>query len=156
MREGVTMVHAIESTWGDSENDAEIESQSAKNNDPTGELTALLAALGAVLRDTIGHFEEVSERVTENVLTRGFAADDQLIVALQDFDRLQQEFTALGDVIAHCATASSVTGNNSPAAYGYEAIDVITLADIREKLLNRLQSHAVEFSPSTGIGEKVF
>ena len=139
----------------DSADDIEIESYNA-TNDSASELSALLAALSAVLRDTIGRFEEISGRVTDNVLTRGYAADDQLIVALQDFDRLQQEFTALGDVISHCATASSVSGSNGHAAFGYEAIAVITLSDLRDRLLNCLRSHVVQFAPSTGMGEQVF
>ena len=125
-------------------------------NDSSSELSALLAALSTVLRDTIGRFEEISGRVTDNVLTRGYAADDQLIVALQDFDRLQQEFTAFGDIISHCASASSVSGSNGHAAFGYEAIAVITLSDLRDKLLNCLQSHVVQFAPSSGTSEQVF
>ena len=98
----------------------------------------------------------LSGRVTENVLARGFAANDQLIVALQDFDRLQQEFSALNNVIAHCAMASSADEHRNHAAYGYEAIADITLADMRERLLNSLQCHEVEFNSRLGVEEKVF
>ena len=136
---------------GDIEN-ASIEPAS----DSASELTALLAALSTALRDTIGRFEEISGRVTDSVLTRSSATDDHLVVALQDFDRLQQEFTALGDVISHCATAASVVGSDGLAASGYEAIADITLAELRDRMLNSLQGHAVQFAPSSGIGEQVF
>jgi len=139
----------------DSADDDEIEPLIA-TNDSASDLSALLAALSTVLRDTIGSFEEISGRVTDNVLMRGYAADDQLIVALQDFDRLLQEFTALSDVISHCASASSVGGSNGHAAFGYEAIAVITLSDLRDRLLNCLRSHVVQFAPSTGQGEQVY
>jgi hypothetical protein len=155
MREGVTMNQVANAMRIVSANGIDVESLDT-TNDSTPELSALLEALSTVLRDTIGRFEEISGRVTENVMTRGYAADDHLIVALQDFDRLQQEFAALGDVISHCATASSAEGNAGHAAFGYEAIAVITLADLRDRLLNCLRSHTLQFDSSLGLGEQVF
>ncbi len=108
---------------------------------------ALLTALSTVLQDTLGRFEQISGRVTENVLQRGQSADHDLIVALQDFDRLQQEFSALSNVISYCASASNADGN--PKASSVEVIAAITLADLKDRLLSRLQAETSQaaFAP---------
>ena len=120
-------------------------------------LGKLLAAASAVLQDTLDRFETISGRVTEHVLTRGNAADHELIVALQDFDRLQQEFAAFGDVISHCAAASNLTGPEvSRPSIGRDVINVITLSDLKDRFLMHLQYENADFAaPSSGI-EQIF
>lgn len=123
---------------------------------PSG-MGALLAALSTVLHDTLERFEDISGRVTENVRTRGNAADHDLIIALQDFDRLQQEFAALGEVISHCAATSDAAWSKGDLhALGYEAINAITLADLKDRLLNCLKINAMMSAPSPGDAEQVF
>ena len=139
--------HAIEA--GDNE-------PIAVAKDHTRELGALLSALSTVLGDTLERFETISSRVTERVLSRGDAADHDLIVALQDFDRLQQEFAALGGVIAHCATVSSNAGSGAAEALrGRAVIADITLSDLKSRFLSHLHDSTFEMV-SAGGDEKVF
>lgn len=112
---------------------------------PSFDPKALLAAVATVLRDTIDRFGEVSGRVTENVLTRGNPADHSLIVALQDFDRLQQEFGALNDVLSRCTENWVGSGNigSTQPSFGRDAIASISIEDLKGRLLNRLHSEAL-------------
>src|SRR5712671_3521647 len=66
----------------------------------------LLSAVSTVLHETLDRFENASGRVAQSVLTRGNPADHELIQALQNFDRIHQEFSAIRHMITHCATAS--------------------------------------------------
>ena len=120
-------------------------------------LGALLSAVSSVLQDTLVRFEKISGGVTEQVLSRGSAADHDLIVALQDFDRLQQEFAALSEVISLCARVSSgVGGNNGDhGSFGHEAIAKVPLADVKNRLLRSFRSMTTE-PPPPGSEEQVF
>jgi len=123
----------------------------------TYDLGVLLSALSTMLRDTLGRFEAISSQVTERVLTRGDAADHDLIVALQDFDRLQQEFAALGDVISHCATVSSAVDSAScGTSFGHAAIAEITLSDLKVRFLQHLQASTTESTATADGDEQVF
>lgn len=106
---------------------------------------ALLSAVATVLRDTIERFGNVSGRVTETVLIQGDGADAELIVTLQDFDRLQQEFSALSDVFSHCVEAW--TGPASGHAKLDDPIAAITLAELKERLSNRVHNERILMSP---------
>lgn len=112
---------------------------------PPFEPKALLAAIATVMRDTIDRFGELSGRVTENVLTRGNPADHSLIVALQDFDRLQQEFGALNDVLSRCMEQWSGTGipEHERLADGSDAIADISLADLKARLRDRFHNETL-------------
>jgi hypothetical protein len=109
-------------------------------------LGALLFAVSTVLSDTLVRFEKISGGVTEQVLSRGSAADHDLIVALQDFDRLQQEFAALSEVISLCARVSSnVGGNNGDhGSFGHDAIAKVPLADVKNRLMRSFRSITTE------------
>ena len=91
---------------------------------------AQLAAWAHILSDTIARFGDVSGKVTETVLGRGDAADAGLIVTLQDFDRLQQEFAALSEVFAHWM--DHWCGGHH-AAHGHDPISGVTLADLKDR-----------------------
>jgi len=68
---------------------------------------SVLLAISDVMIDTIGHFEEIFARITQIVLTKEKSANQELIVELQGFDRLQQEFTAFSNAFARCAAAGN-------------------------------------------------
>jgi len=121
-------------------------------------LGALLFAVSTVLSDTLVRFEKISGGVTEQVLSRGSAADHDLIVALQDFDRLQQEFAALSEVIALCARVSSnVGGNNGDhGSFGHDAIAKVPLADVKNRLMRSFRSITTDSAPSVENEEQVF
>jgi hypothetical protein len=120
-------------------------------------LGVLLSALTTVLRDTLSRFEAISSQVTDHVLSRGDAEDHKLIVVLQDFDRLQQEFSALGDVISHCAAASSAGQlSDSEASLEHAAIAKITLSDLKARFMRHIQDSELESVRAIEGGEEEF
>jgi flagellar motor switch protein FliG len=100
---------------------------------------AFVAVFAALLLDNVVHFEETVARVTDLVMSSG-KPSRELIVALQSFDRLKQEFEALGDALTRYAEshATPITGEER-ARLEQSVIDAITVADLRERLLDRLQ-----------------
>ncbi len=69
----------------------------ADTSQPTGELGTFLGTLATLLRETIGRFEQTTDRVSEMVIAHTGRAGLDLVRAIQDFDRLQQELGAVGD-----------------------------------------------------------
>jgi hypothetical protein len=130
--------------------------------DPAGRtggypMGALLGALSTVLRDTLGRFESISGQVSENVLTRGESPDSELIVMLQDFDRLQQEFSALVDVISYCATVSDTAQpDGGHFTLGPEAIALIKLTDLKDRLHDRIRGGVAGLDSGQALNEQVF
>jgi hypothetical protein len=121
------------------------------------QLGALLGALSTVLRDTLDRFESVSGQVSETVLTRGESADSELVVMLQDFDRLQQEFSAMVDVISYCAEVSdNVPGDTGHFTLGSEAIALIKLTDLKDRLHDRIRSRLPGLDAPEPVNEQVF
>jgi hypothetical protein len=100
-----------------------------------------LGAVATMMRQTVERFEETVGRISELVVTRSDRPDRNLVVALQDFDRLQQEFMALGDLIAYfSATAGDPrSGDNWADHHGHRAIAAITVADLRDRMIRHLK-----------------
>jgi hypothetical protein len=154
--EGVAMSYAANALHVAPAGDDDEDNSALATKDYIPSLSALLSALSTVLGDTLSRFETISSRVTQRVLTRGDAADHDLIVALQDFDRLQQEFASLGDVISHCATVScSMEFGDYDASTGHSVIADITLSDLKTRFLKHLQDSVIETAPA-GDDEKIF
>jgi hypothetical protein len=95
----------------------------------------LLSAVSTVLHETLDRFENASGQVTQTVLTRGNPADHDLIQALQNFDRIHQEFSAIKHMITHCATASAEGHLTDSERWGQDAVAGITLTDVKQRLL---------------------
>ena len=95
----------------------------------------LLSAVSTVLHETLDRFEQASGKVTQTVLTRGSPGDHELIEALQNFDRIHQEFSAIKSMITHCATATAEGSVPGEVPCGAEAVANITLTDIKQRLL---------------------
>lgn len=107
-------------------------------------LDAFLPALAGVLRETVSRFEDTAGRVSDLVIQQREQASLDLIVALQDFDRLQQEFSALSDALLRYIAATDPT--TVPAQDGVTGRDVIggiLLEDMKQRLLRRLQSRPI-------------
>ena len=104
----------------------------------------LLSAVSTVLHETLDRFENASGKVTQTVLTRGNPADHELIQALQNFDRIHQEFSAIKHMITHCATASAEGRLADHSQWGQDAVDGITLTDVKQRLLACLSDTAPE------------
>jgi hypothetical protein len=113
----------------------------AAADSPVREAMPLLSALAAILQDTIDRFGDVSGKVTEYVMARGDTTDAALIVTLQDFDRLQQEFAALSDVFSHCVEAWCGLADSDHATR--DPIAAITLADLKDRLSNRVRNEKI-------------
>jgi hypothetical protein len=118
------------------------------------ERLAVLSAVDATLRDTIARFREVSGRVTEIVLAEGDRANPEIIVMLQDFDRLEQQFVALSDVLASCNEAWQIPGDPQRAAA--DAVNGITLADLKANLLSRVKNETLLMTTSAAARDQVF
>jgi hypothetical protein len=120
------------------------------------EIATFLAATAAALRETVARFERTTARITENVTTRPLAVDRDLIVTLQDFDRLQQELTTLAEVLARASGKSSESwlraeGGGHPAE---DAIATITIADLKDRLMYSLSASPLDLA--AGTDEMVF
>src|ERR1019366_691730 len=77
-------------------------------------LAKVLAALASILRDSTGRFEETSDRIAQLVVARESGSGVDIIVALQEFDRLRQDFEAIEGILAGRAHAiESAAANDS-------------------------------------------
>jgi hypothetical protein len=101
---------------------------------------AFLSVLAALLLDNALRLEEIAGRVTEMVMSAG-RPDREMVVTLQSFDRLKQEFEALGDALARYAESTNALpeAGEERVDLGHRVIGAITLADLKGRLLRRLQ-----------------
>lgn len=108
--------------------------------DSDNDVRAFLSVLAALLLDNTLRLEETAGRVTELVMGGG-RPDREMVVTLQSFDRLKQEFEALGDALARYAesTTELPAAGEGRLQLGHEVIASITLADLKDRLLTRLQ-----------------
>jgi hypothetical protein len=119
---------------------------------------SVLSAISEVMGDTIRRFEEISARITQIVLTKGRNSHHELIVELQAFDRLQQEFTAFSNAIARCAAAGNDLPWNSDqdARLRSEVIAAISVAELRGRLLRRFEDDVTMDLSSSPDDEAIF
>lgn len=113
-----------------------VESAESSSQRSPDEIRTFLAAISTVLHETVAAFELTVSRITEITVTRPGRADRDLVVALQDFDRLQQEFATLGQVLGKLS-AKSETGADEPQA-GNDVIAEISIADLKDRLAHHL------------------
>jgi len=116
-----------------------------------GDVGVFLGAVATMMRQTVERFEDTVGRISEMVMTRSARPDRDLVVALQDFDRLQQEFAALNDVIAYFSvTASGHIAGEQWEHHGRQAIAAINVADLRDRMLDHLRGARLDL----GIAEE--
>jgi len=108
--------------------------------DSADDVGAFLSVFAALLLENVLRFDETANRVTDMVMNRA-RPDRELIVALQGFDRLKQEFEALGDALTRYAESTNrlPPAGEERAQLGREVITAITVADLKDRLLRRLQ-----------------
>jgi hypothetical protein len=100
----------------------------------------LIAAMAIVLRETVAAFEDTVARITEmTVLRHGGNADRDLVVALQEFDKLQQEFATVSDILLRLS---------APPA--------IAIAGLRDRLARQLGNKEDDLELSPRIGDVEF
>ena len=115
------------------------------------EFATFLAATGTVLRETLVRFERTSARISQRVTTEPRLADRALIVMLQDFDRLQQEFAMMVQVLICAAEKSGESwlrrdGGGHPAE---DAIAKVSVAELKERLQRLLDDSTLNVVPTT-------
>ena len=94
----------------------------------------------ALLLDNVLRLEETVARVTDLIMSSG-RPDRELVVTLQSFDRLKQEFEALGDALTRYAESTNAipADGEERIQLGEEVISAITVADLKDRLLYRLK-----------------
>ena len=114
------------------------------------EFGIFLVATAMVLRDTIARFEKTTASITEQVMARSSQPDRDLIVMLQDFDRLHQEFISLADVLVQAAAKPRGSwlrddGGSHPAE---DAVAAVSIAHLKERLIRQLTASTIDLAPS--------
>jgi hypothetical protein len=123
-------------------------------SDSADNVGAFLAVFAALLLDNVLRLEETVGRVSDLIMSSG-RPDRELVVTLQSFDRLKQEFEALGDALTRYAEST----NAVPAAgeeriqLGEEVISAITVADLKDRLLYRLKEQPIDMADMPKIPE---
>jgi hypothetical protein len=134
---------------------AQVEKSGAMSG--RADMGAVLGAVATIMRQTVGRFEETVGRISELVVARTDRPDRELVVTLQDFDRLQQELAALNDVVEYfAATASAGAVDIWDEQHGHRAITAITVADLRDRLLDHLRGGPDLGEPEEGSEDVVF
>ncbi|AXK81966.1 hypothetical protein DW352_16390 [Pseudolabrys taiwanensis] len=138
--------------------DAESIGVAPENGGPSEDLKTFLAAIAVVLRETVAGFEETVARVTDITIHRQPQADRELVVALQDFDRLQQEFATLSEVLSKLSaiTGAAPTAHDTVHDTDHEVLAVISVADLKDRLARHLRSLMLDLSASKVSEETVF
>ncbi len=100
---------------------------------------AFLAVFAAMLLDNVLRLDETVGTVTGYVMATKPSRD--LVVTLQSFDRLKQEFEALGEALTRYAEAHNAAPLNAEehSQLQESVIAGITVADLKDRLLSRLQ-----------------
>lgn len=121
------------------------------------EVSTFLIATASALRDAVTRFEQTSAGISEYVANRPNDASRDLIVSLQAFDRLNQEFVALAEILTIAASKSSETwlraeGGVHPAE---DAISSVTISELKERLMRHLGITMMDLTMLVPTGEEV-
>ena len=124
---------------------------------PDDDIKTFVAAIAVVLRETVAGFEQTVSRITDITALRPGGADRDLVVALQDFDRLQQEFATLGDVLARLPGLSGATaeGEQSASDTDHPVLAGISIAGLKERLSRHVRSLALDQAASDDASDEV-
>jgi hypothetical protein len=101
-------------------------------------LPKVLAALASILRDSTGRFEETSDRITQLVVARESGSGVDIIVALQEFDRLRQDFEAIEGILAGCAQVIERAAAGEQGQPLRDVIAEVPVMDFKNRLARRL------------------
>lgn len=100
-----------------------------------GEIDDLLAAIAISFRESITSLEDTVAKITDLVIKQ-FGSDRNLVMALQNFDRLQQEFSTLGEVVALVSTARNRASDDESGVdeFCHLVIESISIAELKERI----------------------
>ncbi|MCC6949326.1 MAG: hypothetical protein IT539_16325 [Bradyrhizobiaceae bacterium] len=136
-----------------SEDGEKQEAQSAG----TGSPGSFLTGIAMLLRESVQQFESISGGISDAVMSRPGMVDRNLVVTLQAFDRLQQEFVAVADILTrYSGTMADVPASGAALPNEEEAIAAIAMSDLKERLLRHLQASRSEPVGSPPDGEEEF
>lgn len=100
------------------------------------DIRRFVGAVALVLSETVVAFEDTVARVTDmTVLRDGQTPDRSLVVALQEFDRLQQEFTNLSDVLRRISMAEKNADGAETPDEAAKLIATVSIAELRDRLI---------------------
>jgi hypothetical protein len=118
----------------------------------------VLATLASILRDSTGRFEETSDRIAQLVVARETGSGVDIIVALQEFDRLRQDFEAIEGILAGCAEAIERAAANQTVRPLREVIGEIPVVDFKTRFARRLAwvSQEIESPDTAFVEEAIF
>jgi hypothetical protein len=121
------------------------------------EVSTFMIATASALRDAVTRFEQTSAGISAYVASRPNEANRELIVTLQAFDRLNQEFVALAEVLTHASSKSSETwlrtqNGGHPAE---DAISGVTVSELKERLMRHLGITKIDLTMLVPTGEEV-
>ena len=130
----------------------------SSSTEPTAgpDLSTFLSVVAELLRETTHRFEETVAQVLELVMTGRGLEEKNLVLTLQDFDLLQQEFTALSEVLARYATASLDRASRLGEEELVRVLDAIPIADLRERISLCLGFAPVERAATLQPDEEIF
>jgi hypothetical protein len=136
----------------------EIQTETASSRTLIHEFGIFLVATAMVLRDTIARFEQTTASITEQVMMRSSQADRDLIVMFQDFDRLNQEFVSLAEVLIQAAAKPQESwlradGGSHPAE---DAVAAVSIAHLKERLIRQLDVSTIDLAVAPPEEEAVF
>jgi phosphoglycerate-specific signal transduction histidine kinase len=126
--------------------------------DPDLPLPKVLATLASILRDSTGRFEETSDRIAQLVVARETGSGVDIIVALQEFDRLRQDFEAIEGILAGCAQAIERAAANESGRLLRDVIGEIPVVDFKNRFARRLAwvSQEIETADTAFVEEAIF
>ncbi len=115
---------------------------------PTAEIAALLGVLATLFLDNIRHLDDTVTKVTDLVMQE-VRPSRELIVTLQNFDRLKQEFEALSGALSRYAesTTSVPLFGEERTQFGRDVINAISLADLKDRFHDRMDSNLPALPP---------
>ena len=106
-------------------------------------IRTFLSVMALELHETILRLERTTARVTELTALRSSRPERELVVPLQDFDRLQQEFVSFAEVFASAAVKSLESWHRPAGQDAHPAEDAIAkipLTDLKSRILCQLGS----------------
>ena len=117
------------------------QSPESDQDHPTAEIAALLGVLATLFLDNVRNLDDTVTRVTDLVMQE-MRPSRELIVTLQSFDRLKQEFEALGGALSRYAESTTTIPlfGEERTQFGRDVINAISLADLKDRFHDRLDS----------------
>jgi hypothetical protein len=128
-----------------------------KTAPPTNDdIKTFVSAIAVVLGETVAGFEQTVARITDLTTMREGRADRDLVVALQDFDRLQQEFATLSEVLAKLSALSGAGALVNGADPAHPVLAMISIAALKDRLARQLRDLTADLSLSETSDEVIF